>query len=1111
VKVRQFGGVGKGGFRMAAVMWGDGWGWREGAACGAGPVTIGCRGARGILCKQLVQDYFNEIDRLRKFSGTSTEGVISEAFKDLLKAWSRQKNLQFIAQYEFESPQKNRIRPDGTVLHDLRVPLGYWEAKDEADDLDVEIEKKLKKGYPQDNIIFEDSREAVLIQDRAEVLRCRMMDADELLRLLNLFFGYERAEIAEFRKAVKQFKTDLPAVLTALRDKIDTAYSANAKFKATADRFLAHAKDTINPTLSEADVREMLIQHILTEEIFAHVFNEGDFHRENNIAKELYALEAEFFTGAVKRDTLAAIQPYYATIRSTAALITKHSEKQTFLKVIYENFYKVYDEKKADRLGVVYTPNEIVKFMIDGADWLVQKHFGKALIDEGVEILDPATGTGTFICELLEHFRGQPQKLAKKYKEELHANEVAILPYYVANLNIEATYAAITGQYAEFPNLCFVDTLDNVGGLGIKRGHQHDLFAGLSDENIERVKRQNRRKISVIIGNPPYNANQQNENDNNKNRTYPHIDAAIKSTYIAQSTAQKTKVYDMYARFFRWASDRLGDEGVLAFITNRNFIDSRTFDGFRKVVGDEFSEIYVVDLGGDVRANTKISGTKHNVFGIQTGVAISFLVRRARAKGVAARIAYIRRPEFDTAEEKLSFLSNAKLETLGFARIEPDKLNSWVGHSENEWEDLLPIAGKETKATTWPSRERAIFKTYSLGIVTNRDEWAYDFSKVDLEAKIAYFAAVFNTEEARWREKGRPKDVGDFVRREIKWTSELEAELARGHRIVLRDDRSTRSAYRPFVDKWTYFTKPITHRPYQNLDLFRPGAGRNKTIVTAVEPRAQFSVLGTDDLPNKDFFMPSAAQHFALYRYTADGNRIDNITDWGLKQFQKAYGMNGVLDPARGGVVDAEEKAPSPGADAQTSPPEGEVKTGRRQLTKDDIFHYVYAVLHDPVYRETYALNLKREFPRIPFYPDFWKWVGWGEKLMALHIGYEGVEPYALKRIDAVDERALAAGVPPKAMLKADKENGSIRLDSETQLTGVPEAAWTYRLGNRSSVEWVLDQYKEKTPKDPTIREKFNTYRFADYKEKVIDLIGRVTRVSVETVAITDAMKAAKR
>ena len=588
------------------------------------------------MSQLLIHKYLNELDRYKKFSGSSTEGVTSEAFKDLLKAWAKQNNLIFINQYEFQSPQKNRIRPDGTILHDLRVPLGYWEAKDSADNLDEEIAKKFSKGYPQDNIIFEDTQSAVLIQNRREVMRSPLHDTAALERLLTLFFGYERQEIADFRKAVAQFALDLPNVLAALRARITEAYSSNAPFKKAANAFLKQAQGTINPAVTEADIQEMLIQHILTEEIFAHVFSDGDFHRENNIAKQLYGLEEKFFTKGVKRDTLKALEPYYAAIRANAAQITSHVEKQTFLKVIYERFYKVYNPKAADRLGVVYTPHEIVKFMVEGADWLCQKHFGKALIDPHVEILDPATGTGTFICELLEHFRGQPQKLAYKYKEELHANEVAILPYYVANLNIEATYATISGQFAEYPNLCFVDTLDNVAGLGKFSGYQEDLFGAMSEENVERIKRQNRRKISVVIGNPPYNANQQNENDNNKNRVYQKIDQRIKDTYIKQSTAQKTKLYDMYARFFRWASDRMHDEGVLAFITNRSFIDSRTFDGFRRCVAQDFAEIYVIDLGGDVRANPKLSGTKHNVFGIQTGVAISFMVKR-KAPAVAAR------------------------------------------------------------------------------------------------------------------------------------------------------------------------------------------------------------------------------------------------------------------------------------------------------------------------------------------------------------------------------------------------------------------------------------------------------------------------------------------
>ncbi len=1113
----------------------------------------------GNMSQLLVQNYLNEIDRLRRYTGSVTEGVISEAFKDLLKAWSRQLNWQFSAQYEFATTQRSRIRPDGTIFHSIGLPFGYWEAKDTADDLDVEIARKLARGYPQDNIIFENSDVAVLIQDRKEVFRCPMKDTVALLKLLTLFFGYEREAIREFRKAVEEFRHKLPFVLDELRKRIDTAYAANADFRAEADRFLEHCKDTINPTLGEADVREMLIQHILTEEIFSHVFNEGDFHRENNVAKLLYALEGKFFTGQVKRETMAGLNPYYAAIRSNAANITDHAGKQTFLKVIYENFYKVYDAKKADRLGVVYTPNEIVKFMIEGADWLTQKHFGKALIDPGVEILDPATGTGTFICELLEHFRGQPQKLAHKYRQELHANEVAILPYYVANLNIEATYAAITGQFAEFPNLCFVDTLDNVAGLGIKAGFQHDMFAGVSEENVARVTRQNNRKISVVIGNPPYNANQQNENENNKNRTYPRIDELIKSSYIRLSTAQKTKVYDMYARFFRWASDRLHDDGVLTFVTNRSFIDSRTFDGFRRAVEQEFNEIYVMDLGGDVRANPKLSGTKHNVFGIQTGVAISFMVKRRKQKG--CRIFYARRPELDTAADKLAFLGSSPASGLAWQRVEPDRNANWVNLTENDWDELIPVADKKTKAAKGKGQERAIFRLFSLGVVTARDEWVYDLNPSQLEAKVRAFVDTYESERSRWAGEARP-ETGSWVSRDIKWTSELEAHLRSGTKLAFNPKRQRQANYRPFFKTNTYYDRAITHRLYQQDSIFPVERAVENALIVCTDPSAQkpWMASAVSDLPDLHYVGAAAGTHcLPRYRYTATGERIDNITDWALKQFRAAYdpsrlaslapqdedgrGAEAAISPLVGGPEDGRDEWLAPGGSPEgggqapgsprggvsrgldvsreappsvlpdISPSRGEIGKSRkaRAIGKDDIFHYVYGVLHDPVYRERYAINLKREFPRIPFYPDFWRWAAWGEKLMALHIGYESVEPWPLKRTDTPDEKARAAGVAPKAMLKADRDNGIIRLDGETTLSGIPAAAWDYRLGNRSGLEWILDQYKEKTPKDPTIREKFNTYRFADHKEKVVDLLMRVTRVSVETVAVTEAMREARR
>ncbi len=1016
------------------------------------------------MSQLLINAYLADLDRIRKVGGTLNEQTIRPAFRQLLRDWSRADDLVFLEELEFATSQKSKVYPDGTVLHDLRVPLGFWEAKDTKDDLDTEISKKLRAGYPQTNILFENSETAILIQNRNEVMRCAMTDTDALEKLLKLFFSYERPEIEEFRKAVEQFRADLPHVLDALRARIDEAYDTNEEFREAADKFLEQAKRTINPAVAEADIREMLIQHILTEEIFSHVFNDGDFHRENNIAKALYGLEEKFFSGAIKRETLKALQPYYAAIRANAAQITAHSEKQTFLKIIYENFYKVYNPKAADRLGVVYTPNEIVRFMIDGADWLCQKHFGRSLIDRNVEILDPATGTGTFICELLEHFRGQPEKLAYKYREELHANEVAILPYYVANLNIEATYAAISGKFTEYPNLCFVDTLDNVAALGIRSGHQHDLFGAMSEENVERIKRQNARKISVVIGNPPYNANQQNENENNKNRTYRRIDESIKSTYIAQSTAQKTKLYDMYSRFFRWATDRLHDDGVIAFITNRSFIDSRTFDGFRKCVADDFAEIYVVDLGGDVRANPKLSGTKHNVFGIQTGVAISFMVRKRGNKN-GAKVFYARRDEFDTAEDKLSFLTTEKASTLRFARIEPDAKSNWLDQTDNDWDDLLSIANKKTKVAKSSQQERAVFRLFSLGYSTNRDEWILDVSASDLFEKMKFFHNEYE----------RVLQLGISIPETIKNSRNLSRRIKSGRRTKLVKSEIETTMYRPFVKRYALNSNLYIDERGSWMDFF-PSGKSNIALCLLKGERQPFSVVASNLIPNLNLYSADPTSYLSRYRYTPSGEQVDNITDWGLKQFKAHFG--------------ADRKKP---------------------VTKDAIFHYIYGVLHDPVYRQTYAINLKRDFPRVPFYPDFWQWAEWGERLMDLHINYESVEPWPLERLDVPDEKARDADVAPKAMLKAETDNGIIRLDAETTLSGVPASAWDYRLGNRSAIHWILDQYKEKKPRDPTIREKFNTYRFADYKEQVVDLLMRVTRVSVETVEIVEAMRAAKR
>ena len=407
---------------------------------------------------------------------------------------------------DFE-PQGNR--PDGTVKDSLRMARGYWEAKDSHDDLDAEIQAKFNRGYPRDNIIFEDSQTAVLVQNRNEAMRVDMSRDGELHRLIRVFLDYELPDIKEFRQAQGQFKTDLPMVLENLRATVAEAEAENPGYQQAADIFLNLCRKTIGPAVSPADVREMLLQHILTKDIFQQVFSEIQFHRENNVARLLDELEQTFFTGNVRRQAIDRLRTYYGAIGRAAGQIADYTEKQQFLKAIYEDFYTAYNPAAADRLGVVYTPNEVVDFIIHGADHLLQKHFGKTLADDNVQILDPATGTGTFVTNLINHLPAD--RLERKYLNEIHANEVAILPYYIANLNIEYTYQQRTGRYLEFPNLCFVDTLDNLdwqqqgatGGAVTRQGSFN--LGGLSEENWIRIQEQNEKPISVIIGNPPYN------------------------------------------------------------------------------------------------------------------------------------------------------------------------------------------------------------------------------------------------------------------------------------------------------------------------------------------------------------------------------------------------------------------------------------------------------------------------------------------------------------------------------------------------------------------------------------------------------------------------------
>ncbi|MDM8567414.1 N-6 DNA methylase [Candidatus Halobeggiatoa sp. HSG11] len=1014
--------------------------------------------------KLQIQNYYKKLENLIQYGGSRNEESIRRAFENLLDGYCGPKNFTLVAEIT-QAGESGKIRPDGVVKDALRLDWGYWEAKDSKDDLDKEIKKKLAKGYPNDNIIFEDSQTAVLIQTGVEVLRIDMQEPEQLDKILTRFLNYERPEVRDFRQAIEQFKDDLPTVVETLRATLDQQKKKNNKFKQAFKGLFSSCQESINPNINDFDIGEMIIQHILTEEIFLTVFNERQFHQENIIAQQLQNVVNSFFVGKMRRDTLLSIESYYLVIRRHADNISNHHEKQKFLKVIYENFYKSYNPKAADRLGVVYTPNEIVRFMIESTDFLLEKHFNRLLADKNVDILDPCTGTGTFVTELIDYL--PKRNLTYKYLNEIHCNEVAILPYYIANLNIEYTFQQKMGEYEPFSHICFVDTLDNLGfehGSGYKY-QQGDLSLGLNEENAKRIEEQNERKISVIIGNPPYNANQQNENDNNKNREYPEIDEAIKRTYIANSTAQKTKMYDMYTRFIRWASSRIDKNGVIAFVSNSSFLEASSYDGFRKVVAEEFNTIYAIDLKGNARTSgerrRKESG---NVFSdeIRVGIAIYFLIKDENSKG--CKIYYNAIRDYAKAEEKKEYLIDNTLDSLDFERIMPDKNHNWLNIPDNDFDGLLSLANKKTKLAKSQKDEKAVFKLFSNGVVTARDEWVYDFDKQNLIKKVDFFCDFYRQEQKKWMKSNKKSLINDFVDRTIKWTSELETHLQKASILEFNSHFVRKSLYRPFVKKEIYFDRVIVHRIYQQGELFKIGkkSDTNKLICFVAGNRLDFATIATDCVPNYAIYSLDPAQCLPLYRYDSEGNRIDNITDWGLNQFQNHY-------------------------QDQT-------------ITKQDIFHYTYAVLHNPAYRQKYQLNLKREFPRLPYYDNFQQWVAWGQKLMDSHINYETAKKYKLKRVDIDNNKAN------KPKLKADKEAGKIYLDQQTTLQGIPEIAWTYKLGNRSALEWILDQYKEKKPRDKTIAEKFNNYKFADYKEQVIELLQRVCTVSIDTMEIVGEM-----
>ena len=751
-----------------------------------------------------VKAYYESLQRFESI-GVSHETAVRSAFQSLLEYCGRQFNWILVPEHSMtplirgaRGVKNKRIVVDGALIDNFQLPHGYWEAKDIHDDLPAEVLHKFATGYPRDNILFQTPHRAILWQNNQRTLDADLTDPTQLIHTLETFCSHRPQEYTEWEEAVSQFKDRVPALGKGLAELIEKERGTNREFTAAFAAFHEKCRQSINPNLSEAAVEEMLIQHLLTERIFRTVFSNPDFVHRNVIAREIETVITALMSHAFNRDEfLKSLDPFYVAVERTAATIDDFSQKQSFLNTVYEQFFQGFSLEVADTHGIVYTPQPIVDFMVRSVDQILKTEFGdghRSLSAKDVHIIDPFVGTGNFIVRTMREIR--PTALEDKYTTELHCNEVMLLPYYIASMNIEHEFYEATGDYQPFEGICLVDTFD------LAENRQLPLFA---PENTRRVEAQKDTPMFVVIGNPPYNVGQVNENDNNKNRKYPTMDARVAETYAKDSTASnKNALADPYVKAIRWASDRIGEEGVVAFVTNSGFLDSVAFDGMRKHLADDFDAIYILNLSGNVRKNPKLSGTTHNVFGIQVGVSINFFIKRCDNANSQAEIFYARVDEFWRKEDKYRYLDSKKhYRNIEWKPITPDRRYTWLTEGLHaEFETFIPMGTKEAKAAKGGGGG-CDFSDYSRGVATSRDAWAYNFNRNALAENMSRMIDTYNEQVFKWGHRGnRDANVDDFVISDdakISGVESLKRNLQRGKTTDFSQEKVRTSLYRPFT------------------------------------------------------------------------------------------------------------------------------------------------------------------------------------------------------------------------------------------------------------------------------------------------------------------------
>ncbi|MDY7698724.1 type ISP restriction/modification enzyme [Pseudomonas aeruginosa] len=864
---------------------------------------------------------------------------------------------------------------------------------------------------------------------------------------------------------------------------------ANTQEQAAFNVFAAELRDDLNDSISDGEIVEMLAQHLVTKPVFDALFDEYSFASHNPMSKAMQgvldALHEHHL--AKEADTL---EKFYASVRQRAAGIDNAQGKQKIIVELYDKFFRNAFPKMTERLGIVYTPVEVVDFILHSVNHLLQQEFGQTLGSKGVHIIDPFTGTGTFITRLIQSGLIKPEELPHKYKHEIHANELVLLAYYIAAINIEAAYhGEVIDEYTPFEGICLTDTFQMY--------EKEDLIDEVLVDNSARRKRQKALDIRVIVGNPPYSVGQKSENDNNDNVDYPKLDADIRATYAARSSATLAKgLYDSYIRAIRWASNRIGDTGIIGFVTNAGFLDANTTDGLRKCLADEFSSLYVFHLRGNQRTSGETSrkeGGKIFGSGSRAPIAISLLVKNPAAQG-HGQIYFHDIGDYLSREEKLEkvagYASVAGIEQ--WQRITPDEHGDWLKQRDNSFNRFIVLGEKKSDAPK-------LFENFSLGVVTNRDAWAYNASQSKLATNMTSMIGFYNGEVERFSAKysgldtkARQAQVDGFIDTDptrISWTHNVKQDLVRNHIYAFESGNMVSSLYRPFTKQWLYYNRRFNERVYQMPRIF-PDAGTENLVigVSAAGEKVAFSALISRHVPSLHFVDIEGSQCFPLYLYDEaaqasdsdlfaepiDGGlrRRDAVTDAGLAHFQSAY----------------------PG----------------ESLSKEDLFYYVYGILHSPDYRERFADNLSKELPRIPAVKkaaDFWAFSQAGRALADLHLNYETVEPYPLT-IEAKSPLTGADYRVEKMKFAKKGDKSTVIYNHRITLKDIPRAAWDYVVNGKAALDWVMERQAVRTDKASGIVNDANDWAIETMgnPKYPLELFQRVVTVSLETTKIVKGL-----